>query len=1006
MRHILVFICCIVLTCKSSGFSGLESNTDSLKALLEDATGETRLKILNELAYKLRDVSAAESKKYSQLALNASYKLNSRYWLAVSYNNLGFADYNSGDFLSASAAYDSSCKYFELINDIHEFIATSLNHARVYATLNQFYKSLELQYEAMELSINSGDTNGMIKSYFKIATTYIRIKDLDNAIHYIDKAVELSEELNLVQELAEILTTKGIILLRSNHLIEALHFMNRSLYLQSFIENKKGMVTAYRAIGDYYIKIKEYNKSLSNYKKALQLSIQIDFKRYIGTLFTNISHTYELMGKITMSLEYNKKALNARIKYGDHAAIGSSYLNIGNSYLILNQLDSAEYYLKKGLEISLESKHLLFIENSYYSLYELALVNGDYNNALGYYGKYEMISDSITIQIQKRELSELDTKYTLDKKEIELEIQNLKLKRKQDQLIIIGAALMLGIVILIFIYYRYRINKKISTRYQRLNVDLKDKFVRSAHELRDKESQFKNLVEQIPMGVYRSTPDGLILFVNNELVKIMGYESMEELKMLNLEKEKAHHRMTRDNFKNEIRKSGEIKGMESIWTKKDGSKIIVSEYARLVKDKDGNELYFEGVVEDATARKLTERKLKNALEKSEESDKLKSSFLATIQHELRTPLNSIMGFSEIMSDDPELSQVNRDYINLIFESGNSLLKVINDILDISLITSGKFNLNPQTFQLLPLLESIISSQRKTLKNNPEKENIELKFVENFDPSLDRIYTDQYRLAQVISNLLDNAIKFTYEGLIEFGYEKSDKNYLQFYVKDSGIGIPEDKQEYIFEQFRQGEETDTRQFGGSGLGLSICKNLVDKLGGDIRVESEPEKGSVFYFTIRYRKIDIIEDYPIIRAKEIFVEPAKSDFNWQEFKILIAEDNYSNFLLIKTFLRKTGVTLYHAQNGEEAIEMSERLRDIDLIIMDIQLPGISGYQAAQKIKAFNPTLPIIAVTAYSSSGDKEQALSSGCDDHVGKPVKQKELLRVLDKHLRSNINKNIS
>ncbi len=395
-----------------------------------------------------------------------------------------------------------------------------------------------------------------------------------------------------------------------------------------------------------------------------------------------------------------------------------------------------------------------------------------------------------------------------------------------------------------------------------------------------------------------------------------------------------------------------------------------------------------------------EEKLIKAKEKAEESDRLKTAFLNNISHEIRTPLNGIMGFADLLCD-PEVLLEKREYFaRVINRNGNQLISIIEDIINIATIEAGQEKLNEIPSNVNQILDDLYHQYDEKIDFN--------KIVFNYRSKLTdkeaSIIVDETKLTEIISNLLGNAIKFTDKGIIEFSCEKID-NFLQFIVSDTGIGIPPEFQNLIFERFRQINPDPSKLYGGNGLGLAISKAYVELMGGKIWVESDPEnlnnpgslrgvqgKGAKFYFTIPFKPIkpqhNEIVDTKITEIAEVAAKVKT---------ILVAEDEWSNFMLVEAILNADNIKIIHALNGAEAIDEFRKNPNIDIILMDLKMPGINGYEATKTIKSENPDLPIIAVTAYALSGDREEALQAGCNDYISKPIKKQALLEKIAKYL---------
>lgn len=380
-------------------------------------------------------------------------------------------------------------------------------------------------------------------------------------------------------------------------------------------------------------------------------------------------------------------------------------------------------------------------------------------------------------------------------------------------------------------------------------------------------------------------------------------------------------------------------------------------------------------------------KLKQALEKATESDRLKSAFLSTISHELRTPLNAIIGFSEIIDKDVPKEEI-IDYVKMINKSGHNLFEIIEDILDITDIESRKSEIVKTEFQVNSIFDEI-ASVIESIKEKEEKKHIEIKLKFPADAKDLMIISNKSKIKKVLIHLFKNAFKFTEKGYIEYGF-KPEKDKIVFYVKDTGVGIPENKQNIIFDKFRQVDDSHTRKFGGMGIGLTLVKKLIELLDGKIWFDSVEGEGATFYFSIPI----IVSDNGKDVVLKTDIKKIRKDLAGKT--ILVAEDEDSNFMLLEKILGFEKINIIRAVNGKEAVEKFKETKEIDLILMDIKMPVMNGYEATNEIRKVSD-VPVLALSAYTSIEDKEKAINSGCNDFIEKPIKRSVLLEKISEIL---------
>ena len=379
------------------------------------------------------------------------------------------------------------------------------------------------------------------------------------------------------------------------------------------------------------------------------------------------------------------------------------------------------------------------------------------------------------------------------------------------------------------------------------------------------------------------------------------------------------------------------------------------------------------------------RQLTRAKEKAEENERLKTIFLQNMSHEIRTPMNGIIGFLSLLKE-PDLDPASREkYIDIVNKSGKRLLTTINNIIEISKIDTRQIEVRHTTVDL----NEVMNFYYNFFVRQAKEKGLELRLNCDLPPGNEHIMTDKFILDNILTNLINNALKFTNQGVVEIGVALNGK-ILRFYVKDSGIGIPPERQKAIFERFVQANLNMTRPHEGSGLGLAIVKAYVHILKGKIWLESEEGKGSTFYFEIPY--------IPAEMSPPEEVEPLPEQFKGEHLKILIAEDDNISFLFIQQLLKLPEVEVLRATDGRQVIELARDNPDISLILMDIKMPEINGIEATRQIRKFNPSVPIIAQSAYTFSGEQERAMEAGCNDYITKPINKGHLLKLIKQYTR--------
>jgi PAS domain S-box-containing protein len=532
------------------------------------------------------------------------------------------------------------------------------------------------------------------------------------------------------------------------------------------------------------------------------------------------------------------------------------------------------------------------------------------------------------------------------------------------------------------------LRKKVEHRKSELNHKLQQ-ITEAQENLKSSEEKFRELVDHALAGIFIWSEDGRMVLGNKSYRAIGGFSPEEDISAREVQA-LFSNREDHEKLMGILRKEGSVSEFETVILDRSGEehRVLISAGA------DGP--LISGMMLDISERKQAEERLKayekeliRAREKAESSEKLKTAFLANMSNEILNPLNALVGFTELMGKEKTPASKLKNFADKINQSGNLLINIIENIIDIARVETGELQIRKSACNINKLVLDLYSTHEAKLIEE-KKTGVEIILKREIKEAEFSMMTEPFRLKRILMNLLGNAIKYTESGIIEFGYalhedeEPCRQTQIQFYVKDTGKGIPQQKLQLLFDRFRYTDTSYIKLSEGAGLGLPLTKAYVELLGGKIWCKSEQGKGSEFYFTLPF------EDAAGVERQSRPAEPFKPPGHKKQLNILIAEDMESNYILLEALLKGSGSTLIWAKNGKEAVDHFKRHRDIDLILMDLRMPVMSGYEAVEEIRKLDRRVPIIVQTAFAREEDREAILNLGCNSFLTKPITRKSLL----------------
>lgn len=569
-------------------------------------------------------------------------------------------------------------------------------------------------------------------------------------------------------------------------------------------------------------------------------------------------------------------------------------------------------------------------------------------------------------------------------------------------LTMLGALAILLTVILFFSLKLKRVNRQLQQRnmqveemndtLQKKNNELAVQKEILAREHYESDKFFRTLLQSAADGISFYDKDWNLKFSNDAFYSIIGYD---RLSYQATDPSKLIHPDDLDYTSKRIEalKNQGFHECELRLRHKEGHYVILSTRSVTIRDENGNISGALTISRDITAMKQVHEELLKANLEAETSSRLKASFLANISHEIRTPLNSVVGFANLLLSNNLTPDVKAEYIEHINYNSERLLQIIGDIIDLSRLESSQIEITYEEASVSEIINEIVDDTRKLIRRTEKP--IILNVKNQFADETDLIFTDKVWLRRVLNHLMDNAVKFTLDGYIELSWLR-EKDDLVFRIKDTGIGINKENLARIFEEFRQEIDGHHRPFEGLGIGLTLAREVIERMGGKINVVSEKGMGSEFSFSIPFRPAGTTG---IKFRSSISHDPGKP-VNWKSRKCLLVDDNKDVLVYLKRILLDTGIEVLLARSGHEAIDTIRKSDDIDVVLLDMQMPGMNGIDTTREIRKIRKTLPIIAQTAFIFEDDKDIIIEAGCDACLIKPIRREHLLTVMSSFLKSN------
>lgn len=861
------------------------------------------------------------------------------------------------------------------------------------------YKAVQFFEEGFKVSKKANYKAGISSAANNLGLTYDYLGSYNLAAIYFYEALETDQELKNQKGVASIYLNLGNVYYHTKDYDKALEYMTNSLKIYENLNDTAGILNAYTNIGTTYSEINVAQSALNYLNKAYDLSLVLHDRDMEAANLNNIGKVYFNEGEYFKALDYYNRALEIEKGLNDRWSEANTLRNIGGVYLQIDIGNEAKNHFERSMQIAEEIQATELISELYLDLSNLFENKGDLAQSLVYQKRYNHFKDSLFNNESRQQIAETEARFRSENVNQDLlnlrkenELKTLQIQTRNYLLAISIAVSMLILSLLILFYYRAKINRREKQIHLEKNEAItkqKKLLERAIKRLKESQQIYKSLTDSIQDALV-IIQEKQIVYANDHLVKLLGYNNLEEVQQFTFKDVISEHDLPTINKNFERRLAGEEvpENYSFHILHKSGTPRLVNMNVKLTtyKGKPG----VIATLKDITEIKEYEEKLISEKERAQRATHSKSMFVAGISHEIRNHMHSINGISEILGET-KLDEEQKEYVDVIKLSGNNLLEIINEVLDLSKIESGQIDLENKQVKLRNLVNDVVSINHLKAK----EKNLWLKAEVNQNiPGI--VMADPLRISQILINFVTNALKFTDEGGITIKLERLDQEsenehsyFIKFSVIDTGIGISKESQKKLFKPFSQTHAAQERQVGGSGLGLAICKKLAELMGGEIGIDSTLGKGSTFWFTAELNK----------NGSDPKPKNNTNTYKSTVKKILLVEDNLLNQQLTSSILRKEGYKMDIGDNGQRGYELYQK-NDYSLVLMDIQMPIMDGIEAAKMIREFEnnhqkPKTRIIAVTAHSKDLEEKRMFDAGIDDYLQKPFTPSELLTIVKK-----------